>query len=617
MATVDLTVAADLSSLRKQLAEIPGIGADAAAKMASELNKSIRAAEKASVSAAKASKAAAEATKRAGDDARDALDMAAISAGKFGDKAGALGSNAGKLAGVLDLIVPGAGGAARAVADMADAGEVAAASATGLGVSLSSVLAVLAPVGIAVAALGGAWHYFSSELEAAEAANKRASDLATEAATAAAEWAKKQTEVGDAFGVASGEVDKQTILIRKSNTEIDAAAEAQRKLLISQRDLEKGKLTGAFGEDVSAFKAAQSALAAFEGQVQTTKDRNELLITSEEEKAKAARKAATDSLAAAAAARARAEAESDLAKMLAAVEEQENKVLAQNASYLTSLRSLEEAARTATEARLTGEAAVEAQLQRQVEKVNEVAARQVEASVGNAGQLASIERARVDALVALEAEAAQKIDGIHEASYEKRLAEIEAEATARRETAQATAAASASLFGAVGDLAGAAAEEQAKAGKESALALFGVQKAAALAQAAINTALAVSTALVTPPPLGPIQAAAALAAGLAQTAVIASTPPPSFSDTPGVMQMSNRGAVSLAAGDYFAAAKDPTELQRQAGAMGAGSVSILEVRLGHRVLDRSVAQTIRQGGRLSRELARTSNTGPTGHAVRA
>lgn len=36
MATVDLTVAADLSALRKQLGEIPGIGADAAAKMTAE-----------------------------------------------------------------------------------------------------------------------------------------------------------------------------------------------------------------------------------------------------------------------------------------------------------------------------------------------------------------------------------------------------------------------------------------------------------------------------------------------------------------------------------------------------------------------------------------------------
>jgi hypothetical protein len=617
MATVDLTVAADLSTLKRQLAEIPGITSDVATKMAADLNKSIKAAEKASKQAAAASKSAAEAAKRAGDDARDALDTASASASKFGDKAGALGSNAGKLAGVLDLLVPGAGGAARAVADMADAGEVAAASATGLGVSLSSVLAVLAPVGIAVAALGGAWHYFSSELEAAEAANKRASDRATEAATAAAEWAKKQSEVGDAFGVASGSVEKQTILIRKSNAEIDAAAEAQRKLLTAQRDLEKGKLTGAFGEDASAFKAAQAALSAFETQVQTTKDRNELLITSEEEKAKAARKAATDSLAAAAAARARAEAESDLVKMLAAVEEQENKVLAQNASYLTSLRSLEEAARTATEARLTGEAAVEAQLQRQAEKINEVAARQVEASVGNAGQLASIERARVDALVALEAEAAQKIDGIHEAAHQKRIEEMAAELAERRRVTEATASASASLFGSIADAAGTAAEEQGKSNKDAALQLFAVQKAAAIAEGAVNTALAVSSALTLPPPASFIAAAAAGVAGAAQVAAIASSPPPSFADTPGVMQMSSRGAVSLAAGDYFAAAKDPGELQRQAGAMGAPSVSILEMRLGHRVLDRSVAQTIRQGGRLSRELARTSHTGPTGHAVRA
>ena len=60
MATVDLTVAADLSALRRQLAEIPGLSADAATKMSAELNKSIKSAEKASLTAAKASKAAAD-----------------------------------------------------------------------------------------------------------------------------------------------------------------------------------------------------------------------------------------------------------------------------------------------------------------------------------------------------------------------------------------------------------------------------------------------------------------------------------------------------------------------------------------------------------------------------
>ena len=157
MATTELTITANIDGLRRQLESIKDITADQATAMANQLNKSIKAAENASRAAAKASKVAADEAKAAGRAASEALDTASASATRFGDKAGALGSNAGKLAGVLDLIVPGAGGAARAVADMADAGEVAAASATGLGLSLSSVLAVLAPVGIAVAALGAAW----------------------------------------------------------------------------------------------------------------------------------------------------------------------------------------------------------------------------------------------------------------------------------------------------------------------------------------------------------------------------------------------------------------------------------------------------------------------------
>ena len=77
MATVDLTVAADLSALRRQLAEIPGLSADAATKMSAELNKSIKSAEKASLTAAKASKAAAEGAKASGRAAADALNNAA------------------------------------------------------------------------------------------------------------------------------------------------------------------------------------------------------------------------------------------------------------------------------------------------------------------------------------------------------------------------------------------------------------------------------------------------------------------------------------------------------------------------------------------------------------
>jgi hypothetical protein len=111
--------------------------------------------------------------------------------------------------------------------------------------------------------------------------------------------------------------------------------------------------------------------------------------------------------------------------------------------------------------------------------------------------------------------------------------------------------------------------------------------------------------------------AAAGISGAASLASIASAPPPSFNDTPGVQMMNQRGNVSLASGDYFAAARSPTELQRQVGATASAAPSILQVRLGHKVLDQSVARTIQEGGRLSREISGRTKTGTTGHRSRA
>jgi hypothetical protein len=149
------------------------------------------------------------------------------------------------------------------------------------------------------------------------------------------------------------------------------------------------------------------------------------------------------------------------------------------------------------------------------------------------------------------------------------------------------------------------------------MAMFAASKAAAVAQAVVNTALAISSANTLPPPANFIAMAAAGVSGAVSLAAIASSPPPSFNDTPGVQMMGQRGNVSLASGDYFAAARSPTELQRQVGATAGGGVSILQVRLGHKVLDQSVARTIQEGGRLSREISSRTKTGTTGHRSRA
>jgi len=611
MATVDLTVAADLSALRSELGKIPGIGADAAAKMTAELNRSIKAAEKAAKQAATASKTAAQASANA---AREAATAATAGLDQLEQRAGTLGSSAGKLAGILDALVPGLGEVARTTADVADAGEVAATAGKGLGVSMSSLLGILGPVAVAVTAVAGAYAYLAAEREKADAKQAAAAAAASSAQEASARWAATQERVNDEFAIASGAVDAYTIKVRASNREIDAAAEAQRALLTATRDQARAALEASGGSDRSALQRAESALAAFEASVEAAKTRSDLAITAEGEAAKAAKASAEAQRQAAAAAAQRAQAEAEVARQQAEAEAQLDRVLAQNEAYLGSLRSLQDTARTATEARLQGEAAVEAALQRQIEKVDALAADQAAASEGNAAQLVAIEQARIDAILALEAGAQEQIDALHADALDQRRAEADAEIAERRRVADQSLAASSGLFGTIAQAAGAAADAQVEANQDAALALYGVQKAAAITEATINAALGVSQALALPPPANAIAAAAAAAAGAAQIATIAATPPPAFSDTPGVMQMGNRGAVSLAGGDFFAAAKSATELQRQVGAMSGGP-TVLEVRLGHRTLDRSVAQTIRQGGRLSRELGK-DKTLPTGHAVR-
>ena len=97
MATVELSVDANLSGLRSQLESIPGLTAEQARLMTAELNRSIKASER-------AAKAAADASKKAMQQAADSAHDAAQSVGKVGDKFGVVGSSSAKLAGALSML---------------------------------------------------------------------------------------------------------------------------------------------------------------------------------------------------------------------------------------------------------------------------------------------------------------------------------------------------------------------------------------------------------------------------------------------------------------------------------------------------------------------------------
>ena len=622
MATTELTITANIDGLRRQLESIKDITADQATAMATQLNKSIKAAENASRAAAKASKVAADEAKAAGRAAADALNVASDSATRFGDKAGAVGSNAGKLAGILDMLVPGLGGVARGVADVADTAEVASVATKGLGVSMSSTLAVLGPVALAVAALGATYAYLSSQLDEAERKQAAASEAATTQAEATAKWTATKQEAADAVAIATDASNGEAIAIRKATEAVKEGAGAARALAVAERD-QAAAASARFGTSRSdAAKAAwadakraQERLDALDASIDRTVEEREFAIRAEYAKGRAAKETADAQLQAANAAAKRAADEAALAEI-------ERVILEQTQTYRSALTSLQETTRAANESQLTGADAVEAALARQIEKVNELAAAQVERGVGGTEQILAIEAARVEAVTALEAKGAADIDAIYEASAQKRAderaAELAAEESAQRMRAEATASATSSLLGATSDAFARAAEEQAKTNQDAAAASFAASKAAAVAQAVVNTALAISSANTLPPPANFIAMAAAGIAGAASLASIAAAPPPSFNDTPGVQMMNQRGNVSLASGDFFAAARSPTELQRQVGATaGAGGVSILQVKLGHKVLDQSVARTIQEGGRLSREISGRTKSGTTGHRSRA
>jgi hypothetical protein len=191
MATVELSVDANLQGLRQQLESIKGITAEQAKAMAAELNKSIKASER-------AAKQAADASKRAMEQARASATGASEAVNNLGDKFGKAGSNSAKLAGALGMVNPGLADAARNIADLADVGEVGA-SFGELGVIVGAAGAVVALFAAGLAPLG---ELFAENARRAE-----------EAATSIEAFAAASESAGNAAEGLTG-------LLRSANDEI-------------------------------------------------------------------------------------------------------------------------------------------------------------------------------------------------------------------------------------------------------------------------------------------------------------------------------------------------------------------------------------------------------------
>lgn len=532
MATAELTVTANLAGLRQQLETIPGITAEQAKLMVAELNKSLKASETA------AKKAASE-TKRAMQDTEQAAKKAAAATSDVGDKFGKVGSSAGKVAGVLDLLVPGLGGAARGVADVADGMEVAAQGGDKLALGLGAV-------GVAMGAVALATEYYAQQLAEVEAANAKAAQAATEAVarTKALKDAEEQLAIQTA--ISTGAISEEEGAIISRTAAVRGAYDAQRQYLEAQVASTKAALSaeGATTDAYSTYLSAEKALAAFTEREGEAVAQAQALEQAKIREASAQRASAAAREKAAEAARALAEEEARFEAASRARSDLDKLTL----DYAAGLEKLAAAQAVG----LTEEEKALAAGEERLRQLDELALRTRYLA------LTVEEEARVDAeaaqaRVAIRQDVQAQIDAIEAAATEKRRAAREEELAAETAAAEERAALLTDALGQgfdtvrglLEDGAAQSAEkvsalqQQLEQGAESlsqaerealkdrveaqraaAIRAFEVAKAGKLAEAIINTATAVTANLA-----NPVAAGIVAAIGAAQVATISAEQP--------------------------------------------------------------------------------------------
>ena len=262
MATAELTVSANLAGLRSQLESIPGLTAEQARLMTAELNKSIKASER-------AAKAAAEASKRSMQQASAAASEASAKVANVGDKFGVVGSSAGKLAGALSLLGPALGDSARNVADLADVGEVGALAFEGLGAVMLPVIGVLALFAAGLAPIG---ELLADAEERAAAAAKAIEDFgaaSTSAGDASEDLGKRLAAINDEIAIRLKLETADEQVIRSKTDALYASVDALDATYSAETDAARALLEstrteyGLLGAKVLSSRATEEEAARY------------------------------------------------------------------------------------------------------------------------------------------------------------------------------------------------------------------------------------------------------------------------------------------------------------------------------------------------------------------
>jgi len=228
MPNVDLTVSANIAGLRKELEKIPGITAEQARQMTAELNASFKASERAAREAAEAGRRSMEQIGTSADDAATSVDRLSANAAASSQNFGVMGSSAAKVAGALDLVVPGLGNVARGAADVADVFEVAALGG-------ASVLNILGPIAVAATAAAGAYQMLASSLAEVEERNLAAAESARIMQDATNQIRITQEDLDIEYQHAAGNLTDLDVAQMKATKTIKEQYRATREILEARR----------------------------------------------------------------------------------------------------------------------------------------------------------------------------------------------------------------------------------------------------------------------------------------------------------------------------------------------------------------------------------------------
>jgi len=525
MAVASVTYKADIKDLKAKLESVTDITRAEARKMVTELNRSYRKMEKSSRSA---TTAIVQTSKASGDLARATQSVAM----QLPDVASQLAS------GTPALQVFTQQGLQVVQSNMHSLQRVAG----GFGLSMASIGPIMLGVLPAVAALGAAYVVFSRQLAEAEEVAAKAAKHAGALGKAHVDMEKHLSSVAAELALVTGATDQYTLAQERRDTAIKKAATSERQAAQAIKDarIEEIANARAKGDTVGWQQKVDRAMLQYQRTMSgvTRQEKDALQSSADIIEVQRERAESEEFLRTRAAARAKAQA---------AQARTDAELLALEKERAAALKQLQQITASSSLAVLSGEARLTEELQRQLEQINRLENASEDAAAASASRQA----------VAIQYE--QQIGDIRE-----RKSKEAADAERRRiaETERARQVAMRQSLDMMTNVAGLMSsgwgrahqimledvtrleDYQAESGehltkrqqrqlakriedqKRAARNAFEVQQSAAAAQAAVQTALAVATALGSAPwPASLIPAAGALAAGVAQQQAIAKQRP--------------------------------------------------------------------------------------------